>query len=111
MRKITICALAIGLTVGAAPLACRAAMPSRGHESNLKLIKRQQKFARKQLKLEEKIWKNSYRGRQIPRAVRLQEKHQLQRNLRDLRRQQKDQIQEIRDRNRVIKYRRTHPFY
>lgn len=81
----------------------------RGGQS-LKLIKRQQKMARKQLKMEEKIWKRSFRGRHIPRAERLAQKHQLQREMRDLRRQQKDQVQEIKDRQRVMNYRRSHPY-
>lgn len=80
-----------------------------GNES-LKLVKRQQKTARKQLKIEEKIWKRSFHGRHIPRAERLAEKHQLQREMRDLRVQQKDQTQEIKDRQRVINYRRNHPY-
>lgn len=81
----------------------------RGNES-LKLVKRQQKMARKQLKIEEKIWKRSFHGRHIPRAERLEEKHQLQREMRDLRVQQKDQTQEIKDRQRVMNYRRNHPY-
>lgn len=77
---------------------------------SLKLVKRQQKIARKQLKMQEKIWKRSFHGRHIARAERLAEKHQLQRQMQDLRRQQKDQIQEIKDRQRLMNYRRNHPY-
>lgn len=77
---------------------------------SLKMIKRQQKMARKRLKMEQKIWKRSFRGRHIPRAERLVEKHQIQREMRDLRQQQKDQIQEIEDRQRVMNYRRSHTY-
>ncbi|MGH9343222.1 MAG: hypothetical protein ACRD19_05615 [Terriglobia bacterium] len=77
----------------------------------LKQTRRQQKIQRKQLQLQEKIWKKSFRGQHIPRAEQLQEKHQLQRNLRDLKMQQKDQLQALKDQQRLTKYRSAHSLY
>lgn len=77
----------------------------------LKETKRQQKIQRKQLHLQEKIWKRSFHGQHIPRAEQLQEKHQLQRSMRNLKMQQKDQLQAMKDQQRLMKYRSTHSLY
>lgn len=79
--------------------------------SQLALIKRQQKIERRQLSIQEKIWKGSLRGRRIPRAERLAEKHQYQRNMRNLRLRQKNQIQQLEDQRRLQKYMATHSAY
>lgn len=92
-------------------LSAGVVVASSGPASGLKLLKRQQKVARKQLKVQEKMWKKSFHGRRVPRAERLAEKHQFQRNMRTLRQQQKDQIQQIKDQQRLLKYQRSHPLY
>ena len=108
MRKASLFLLAIVMVCG---LSAGALGAARGPASGLALLKRQQKIARKQLKVQEKIWKRSFHGRHIPRAERLEEQHQFQRNMRNLRQQQKDQIQEIKDRQRLANYRSHHPIY
>ncbi|MGH9449701.1 MAG: hypothetical protein ACRD11_04085 [Terriglobia bacterium] len=108
MRNPMLCLLAVIL--GCA-LSAGVAAASSGPASGLKLLKRQQKIARKQLKMQEKIWKKSFHGRRVPRAERLEEKHQFQRNMRSLREQQKDHIQEIKDQQRLLNYQRSHPLY
>ena len=77
----------------------------------VKQTRRQQKIERKQLKLQEKIWKRSFHGQHIPRAERIEEKHQLQRNMRDLKMRQKDELQAMKDQQRIAKYRSSHPLY
>lgn len=99
---ILTCLLAYGLTAGPT---CAAA-PS---TPELKQIKQQQKIQRQRLKAEQKVWKKSFHGRNIPRAERLEEEHQFQRNMRDLRLQQKDRIQQMKDQQRMMKYRQSHP--
>lgn len=108
MRKALLFLLASILAGAMGAVALRA---SRGPEQGLRLLKRQQKVARKQLKVQERIWKKSFHGRRIPRAERLEGKHQFQRNMRNLRQQQKDQLQEIKDQQRLLNYQRSHPLY
>jgi hypothetical protein len=108
MRKSRIVLLVFFLACG---LYAGAHGTVNGQASSLKQMKRQQRIERKQLKAEQKIWKRSFHGRSVPRAERLEEKHQFQRNMRNLRLQQKDQIQEIKDRQRLAKYRASHPEY
>lgn len=108
MKKVlSCCLLAVFLSLGAGALL--------GAETSTSLLmkqtKRQQKIERKQLKLQEKIWKRSFHGQHIPRAEQLQEKHQLQRNLRDLKMRQKDQLQAMKDQERLAKYRSAHALY
>ncbi len=107
MKKVLSCAL---LTIFLA-LCAGALFGVSGGASSLKQMKRQQKIERKQLKLQQKIWKKSFHGQHIPRAERLQAQHQLQRNLRDLRARQKDQLQAMKDQQRLMKYRSAHALY
>lgn len=108
MKKfLTYCLLPIFLALCAGALCSAQTSPTQ----LLKETKKQQKIQRKQLQLQQKIWKRSFRGQHIPRAEQLQEKHQLQRNMRDLKMQQKDQLQAMKDQQRLMKYRSTHSLY
>src|SRR5579863_9995278 len=101
MRKVTVRFLAVFMACfvsSAAPCAANGAV------SSLKQIERQHAIERKQLKMEQKIWKRSMHGNPIPRAERLEETHQFQRNMRNLRLRQKNQIQEMKDQQRLMKY-------
>ncbi|MGH9407767.1 MAG: hypothetical protein ACRD3D_18245 [Terriglobia bacterium] len=108
MKKILLCLFACVLAYG---VAAGPVVSAGGPAPSLKLMKRQQKMQRRQLQIEQKMWKRSYRGQRIPRAERLAEKHQFQRNMRTLRLQQRNQIQQMKDEQRVMKYRRSHPLY
>lgn len=79
-----------------------------GSVSPIKELKRQQKVERKRLKVEQKIWKKSFHGQHIPRAERLEVKHQYRRDMRNLKARQKDQIQEMKDQRRVAKEQERH---
>lgn len=108
MNKIlSYCLLLALLSIGVATV-CNAQSSS---AFLLRQTRRQQKIERKQLKLQEKIWKRSFHGQHIPRAERLEAKHQYQRNMRDLKLKQRDQLQAMKDQQRLMKYRSTHSLY
>lgn len=106
-KFLSYCLLAALFSIGAATLS--------GAQSSTALLtkqtKMQQKIERKQLKLQEKIWERSFHGQHIPRAERLEAKHQYQRNLRELKLKQRDQLQAMKDQQRLMKYRSTHSLY
>ena len=108
MNKIlSYCLLPALLSIGAATF-CSAQSSS---ALLLRQTRGQQKIERKQLKLQEKIWKRSFRGEHIPRAERLEAKHQYQRNMRELKLKQRDQLQAMKDQQRLMRYRSTHSLY
>ena len=76
-------------------------------EYNLEAEKQQlnarQKEERKALKLKGKFKKESWKEQQIPKSVRLQAKHERQREERELRNKHKDEIQDLKDRRRALK--------
>ncbi|HEX5481192.1 MAG TPA: hypothetical protein VFZ08_01045 [Terriglobia bacterium] len=96
MRKPLLIALMVAIVMGAGLL---TAAPRQF--SAVKQVKRQQKLERQRLKNTEKIWKKSFRGRHIPRAERLAVKHQYQRQMRDLKVRQKDELQRMKDDERM----------
>lgn len=86
------------IVIGAGPL---GAAPRQF--SGVQQLKRQQKLERERLKNAQKIWKKSFRGQHIPRAQRLAVKHQYQRQMRDLKMRQKDELQRMKDQERMQK--------
>ena len=54
-------------------------------------------------KLKQRNAKATFRGRQVPRAVRTQQERQLQREKRAMRERQKNQLQDLKDRQRMMK--------
>ena len=62
-----------------------------------------QKGEMKALKLKEKYQKESLKGQTVPKAVRDQMKHQMDREKRALRDRQKDERQDMKDRERMMK--------
>lgn len=62
-----------------------------------------QKRERKALKLLEKNHKHSLKGQVISKAARLQAKHQMQRDHRAMRDRQKDEMQDLKDRQRALR--------
>lgn len=88
-------------------MACFLAVPSMSvnaaARNNLETqqVKQRQKAERKALKMRQHFMKQSMKGRNIPKAVRLQNKHQMQREARELREKQKDEMQDLKDRVRL----------
>jgi len=68
-----------------------------------KEIKARHKAERRVLKLQYKAWKDSFKGQEIPKGERIRMKHQLQREERELRERQRDELQDLKDRQRIQK--------
>ncbi|MGH9433763.1 MAG: hypothetical protein ACRD3T_19715 [Terriglobia bacterium] len=98
MRKAL--TIVCGLIFLAAALPGMARTP-RQPKNELQRMKMEHKAERKLLKAQEKAWKRSFRGKPIPRADRIREKHQMQRDLRNMKQRQKDQIQDYKDHQRM----------
>lgn len=76
---------------------------ARSKNVEIQQLKLQQKQETKALKLREhymkQVWKHGY----VSKAVREQQKHELQREKRKLKNKHKDQMQELKDRLRIVK--------
>ena len=66
-------------------------------------VKARQKEEWKSLKLKEHYTKQMLRNQSLPRAERIQAKHEMQRERRELRQRQKDELQDWKDRQRSLK--------
>lgn len=73
--------------------------------TELQMMHQEQKRERRSLKLQQRAWKRSYRGRRIPRAEKIQMKHQMARDMRNLRQQQRQQLQDAKDHRRLLRAR------
>jgi len=99
MRKLVLVMAAVSIFV--LPSATVKGFPRQSNEE--RMLRTQQKQERAAFKLRERNAKNSFRGRQVSSAVRIQEKRQLQREKRAMHERQKNQIQDLRDRQRMMK--------
>jgi len=104
MRKTLMVLCGMLLLCGALP---GTALASRRPKTELQRMKMEQKLERKNLKAQERAWKRSFRGKPIPREDRIREKHQMQRDLRNMEQRQKDQIQDYKDHKRIQNQIRT----
>jgi hypothetical protein len=66
-------------------------------------LKLQQKEESRALKLREHYMKQAWKNGHVSKAVREQQKHELQREKRKLRNRQKDERQELKDRLRIVR--------
>lgn len=66
-------------------------------------VKDRQKAERNALKLKHKFTKESLSSREIPKSQRLMMKHQMERERRELRERHRDEIQDLKDRQRALK--------
>jgi Tfp pilus assembly protein PilP len=66
-------------------------------------VRARQKAERKALTMKHKFAKQSFKAQDVPKAQRLQMKHQMERERRELRQRQKDELQELKDRQRVLR--------
>jgi len=65
-------------------------------------MKDRQKAEWKALRLKHKYAKESMKGQEVPKSIRIQTKHQLQREARELRQRHADERQDLKDRQRAI---------
>jgi hypothetical protein len=69
----------------------------------IKQAKARHKQQRKELKLKLKTLKRYWKTHSVPKAMRLEMKHQVERERRELREKQRDELQDLKDRQRVLK--------
>ena len=67
------------------------------------VLKAKQRQERAALKLRKKYWQQSLKGQALPKSERLRMKHQMEREARELRERQKDEQQDSKDRQRLMK--------
>lgn len=89
------------LLLGSVSSLDRAQEPSLKAEQ--KLVKSRQREERTSLKLQEKSRKRSLKQFAVPKAVRLQQKHEMHRQARELRERQKNELQDLKDRQKLVK--------
>lgn len=97
MRRILSIIMLAGFLVF--PAAVLSAAP-RGNPE-VQMLKQRQKEERKAMKLKKQYTKRSMRSQNLPKAIRDQMKHQLQREQRALREKQKNEMQDLKDRIRI----------
>jgi len=85
----------------AIPLVCVEA--SARNSLEILQLKQRQKEERKALKMRQHYLKESMKGANVPNAIRLQNKHQIQREVRELREKQNDEMQDLKDRQRLYR--------
>jgi len=66
-------------------------------------VKVRQKLERNALKVKHRMVKESLRGQGITRGQRLRMKHRMERERRELRQRQKDELQNLKDQLRIVK--------
>lgn len=69
----------------------------------MQMLKQRQKQDMKQLSLKEKLEKQMMKNPEMPKALRIQMKHQMDREKRDLKQRQKDERQKLKDRLQILK--------
>jgi hypothetical protein len=88
-------------------LSLSVASPVRAQNSNLreqsKQLKLQQKRERNALKIQQKNIKASWNKQPVSKAIRLQSKHQMERDWRSMRERQKDARQDLADHQRTLR--------
>lgn len=88
-------------------VACAGFFPSSSQalvsNAEMQLLKARQKAERRALKQGHAITRKSLKGQPVPKAARLQQKHQMQREQRTLRERQKDEMQDLKDRQKMLK--------
>jgi hypothetical protein len=66
-------------------------------------VKQRQKAERKAMKLKHKFTKESLASREIPRSQRQMMNHQMERERRELRERHRDEVQDLKDRQKALK--------
>lgn len=69
----------------------------------IKQLQARQKGERKTLKLKQKNQRHYLKSQPLPKGTKVQMKHQAARERRDLRQKQKDELQQMKDRQRIVR--------
>jgi hypothetical protein len=99
MKKFLFTLVAVSFLLVPGASVCSA----RSKNFEVRHLKLQQKEESKVLKLREHYMKQSWKSQHLPKALREQQKHELQREKRKLKNRQKDEMQELKDRLRLAK--------
>jgi polyhydroxyalkanoate synthesis regulator protein len=99
MRKILLALIA------ALILSCASGFRASAQDfgSQKQAVKVRHKLERNALKAKQRMVKQSLRGQGVTRGQRLQMKHQMERERRELRERQQDELQNLKDQLRIVK--------
>ena len=100
MRKLLFVVL-MGAWVLIQPAGLLKATPAGKEE--VRELKLRHKAESNALKLKQEYWSQSMKGQSVPKAQRIQMKHQMEKEGRELQRRQKDELQDLKDRQRILK--------
>ena len=104
MRKFVLMLAGVSILIlSSARLNLAQREPSEGQ-----LLKSRQKQERATFKLREQNQKQSFRGQAVPDSVRTESKHELQRDKRALHEKQRNERQELRDRQKMARENARH---
>jgi len=99
MRKLLFALLGISILV----FSSTALKASTQQPSEKQILKARQKQERQAQKLQKRYAVQAYKNPQVSKAMRDQKKHELQREKRALRDKQKDERQDMKDRQKMLK--------
>ena len=97
MRRLFV---AVGLLVSTLLLAC--GLSAQDFKIENQQVKDRQKAEIKALQLKHKFAKQSMKGQDIPKSLRIQMQNEMHREEQTLRQKQKHELQELKDRQRVL---------
>jgi hypothetical protein len=99
MRKILLALMA------ALILSCASGFRASAQDfgSQKQQVKARQKFERNALKMKHRLVKGSLQGQGVSKGQRLQMKHRMERERRELRQRQRDELQTLKDQQRLVK--------
>jgi len=99
MRKILLALMA------ALILSCASGFRASAQDvgSQKQLVKVRHKLERNALKAKHRMVKESLRGQDVTRGQRLQMKHRMDKERRELRQRQRDELQTLKDQLRIVK--------
>jgi Spy/CpxP family protein refolding chaperone len=99
MRKILLALMA------ALILSCASGFRASAQDvgSQKQQVKVRHKLERNALQAKQRMVKQSLRGQGVTRGQRLQMKHQMERERRELRQRQQDELQNLKDQLRIVK--------
>ena len=98
MRK-----LLVALRMGTAVLLLSSWLSAQDFKLETQQVKERQKQEMKALKLKHKFAKESMKGQDIAKSLRIQMEHEMEREEEMLRQKHKHELQELKDRQRVMK--------
>jgi len=98
MRKLVLCLVSLFLLAMPTPGVARTEP-----NSEAGILKARQKQERQQFKQRKKFAKAQFKGQHVPKSIRREQKHQLERDWRTLRDRQKAEMQQMQDRRAVYK--------